>query len=127
MYRIAKSFHFSASHTLSLPPPHPCSRLHGHNYVVEVVLETERLDLRGFVVDYGELKQLRDFVDSTYDHRHLNDVVPFEPTAENLAEEIFRFAKSRWPQTVRVRLSETPATWAEFEGSEPTPTREDAV
>jgi len=38
-------FSFEASHRLSLlPETHKCSRLHGHHYVVEVVLESEELD-----------------------------------------------------------------------------------
>ena len=37
MYIISKEYHFSASHQLhDLPEDHPCHRLHGHNYVVEV-------------------------------------------------------------------------------------------
>ena len=39
MYTIAKQFTFSASHQLDhLPEDHQCARLHGHNYVVEIVL-----------------------------------------------------------------------------------------
>ena len=42
MYTIAKRFAFSASHTIGgLPPEHPCARLHGHNYEVEVILHEE--------------------------------------------------------------------------------------
>jgi len=39
MHRIGKRFSFSASHFIGgLPADHPCARLHGHNYDVEVVL-----------------------------------------------------------------------------------------
>jgi 6-pyruvoyltetrahydropterin/6-carboxytetrahydropterin synthase len=38
MYTIAKRFAFSASHVIGgLPTDHPCARLHGHNYEVEVL------------------------------------------------------------------------------------------
>jgi 6-pyruvoyltetrahydropterin/6-carboxytetrahydropterin synthase len=51
VYRIAKTFHFSASHVIEgLPESHPCGRLHGHNYEVTLVLESDRLDRVGFVV-----------------------------------------------------------------------------
>jgi 6-pyruvoyl-tetrahydropterin synthase len=41
-YTISKEFAFSAAHHLNgLPPSHPCSRVHGHNYVVRVVLRRE--------------------------------------------------------------------------------------
>ena len=43
MYTIAKQFSFSASHVIDgVPEDHPCGRLHGHNYTVEVQLAAER-------------------------------------------------------------------------------------
>ena len=75
MYTIAKTFAFSASHIIGgLPPEHPCGRLHGHNYEVEVILQAAVLDGVGFVRDYGELSALKEFLDATLDHNHLNDV-----------------------------------------------------
>ena len=69
MYFIGKAFAFSASHVLALGDGHPCSRLHGHNYLVEIELGSSDLDGRGFVVDYGELGELKELLDSRYDHR----------------------------------------------------------
>jgi 6-pyruvoyltetrahydropterin/6-carboxytetrahydropterin synthase len=92
-------------------------RLHGHNYRVEIVLEAEKLDEHGFVVDYNDLRQFRQLIDNVLDHQHLNDVLNVNPTAENLARWLFVRAKSWWEQTVAVRVSETPNTWAEY--SEP--------
>jgi 6-pyruvoyltetrahydropterin/6-carboxytetrahydropterin synthase len=115
MYKITKRFEFSASHQLyNLPPDHKCSRLHGHNYQVEVVLQSPKLDESGFVIDYGDLKPLKEFIDSTLDHRHLNDVLPFQTSAENIAKFLYDWCKGRWPYTVAVRVSETPKTWAEY-------------
>lgn len=115
MYTISKRFSFSASHIIEgLPPGHQCSRLHGHNYVVEVVLAAEALDAVGFVVDYGDLKPLKQIIEGELDHRHLNDVLPGPTTAEAIARYLFERALALWPQTVAVRVSETPATWAEY-------------
>lgn len=115
MFEIRKEFHFSAAHQLThLPESHPCSRLHGHNYVVEVVLQSERLDANGFVVDYGDLAPLKRFIDNHFDHRNLNEVVAFPTTAENLARFLYDWCKVHWPQTVEVRVSETPKTWASY-------------
>jgi 6-pyruvoyltetrahydropterin/6-carboxytetrahydropterin synthase len=114
-YTIAKQFHLSYSHVLNgLPDDHPCSRLHGHNAIVEIVLRKNRLDEVGFVVDYRDLDQIKQWLDEVYDHRHLNDVVPFNPTAEQLAEDVY----GRWIQIfpiVRVGWSETPRTWAWYQ------------
>jgi 6-pyruvoyltetrahydropterin/6-carboxytetrahydropterin synthase len=115
VYRISKQFQFSASHILEgLPDEHPCSRLHGHNYSVELVLESETLSDVGFIVDYNELKEFDDLLRERYDHRHLNDVVSFQPSAELLARHFYLMAKERWPQLVRTRLSETGTTLAEY-------------
>lgn len=115
MFRITKEFHFSASHQLvGLPEWHPCTRLHGHNYIVEVVLAAKELNQVGFVMDLKELKPLKDFLDEHFDHRHLNDVLDFQTSAENIAHYLYQWAKARWPVVVAVRVSETPKSWAEY-------------
>lgn len=117
MYTISKRFTFSASHQLThLEPEHPCGRLHGHNYIVEVVIGCACLDQRGFAqVDYRELDGFKRWLDEYLDHQHLNDVLPFHPTAENLARHLFGVVKEFVPHFVQaVRVSETPSTWAEY-------------
>lgn len=115
MYRIAKEFHFSASHRLShLPPDHQCARLHGHNYVVVVELAAPGLNADGFVRDYHELAALKRYIDGHFDHRHLNDVLDGPSTAEALARHFFDWSRARWPEVAAVRVSETPKTWAEY-------------
>jgi len=115
MFRICKEFHFSASHQLvHLPDDHQCARLHGHNYVVAVELASETLNADGFVRDYHELKPLKVYIDDVFDHRHLNDVLAVYSTAENLAKHFYDWCKALWPETVAVRVSETPKTWSEY-------------
>lgn len=116
-FEIEKEFHFSASHQLEhLPANHQCARLHGHNYKVVVVLGSEQLNEDGFVVDYGELKDLKTYIDDVLDHRHLNDIFDFYTTAENMARFLYDFCKSRWKETIEVKVSETPKTWATYKG-----------
>jgi len=115
MYIIEKEFHFSASHQLiGLPEEHPCSRLHGHNYRVRVTLQSETLNEVGFVRDYRDLDKLKKVIDVFYDHRHLNDVMDVNPTAENMAEIFYWIAKDRCPEVVEVAVSETDKTWARY-------------
>lgn len=112
MFEIRKKFTFSASHQLThLPSDHQCARLHGHNYEVEVVLASEVLNENGFVVDYGDLSLFREYLDTFFEHRHLNAIFKF-PTAEVIAQAFYDKCKAWWPQTVEVRVSETPKTWA---------------
>ena len=115
MYTISKEFAFSAAHHLEgLPESHPCSRDHGHNYVVRVTLRSHTLNEVGFVVDYNELKALGRFLDETLDHRDLNEVLDFNPTAENLARYLYDWCRERWPEVTAVSVSETPKTWATY-------------
>lgn len=114
---ISKDFAFSASHVVEgLTPGHQCGRTHGHNYVVRVAL-TGEVQPDGMVVDYGRLASVAQLVDQL-DHRHLNDVLPFNPTAENIAAwllgEVRKLsATESWPVTgVSTSVSETPKTWA---------------
>lgn len=121
-YEIQKEFHFSASHQLThLPEGHQCARLHGHNYIVVVVLGSNELNEDGFVRDYGELKPLKQFIDEQLDHKHLNsffDQYGIKTTAENMAQYLYGLCKNvfEWEEVVEVRVSETPKTWARYRG-----------
>lgn len=131
MYIISKEFHFSAAHQLKhLPEGHQCARLHGHNYIVKIVLRAREIDERGFVVDYGDLGGIKTWIDEQFDHKNLDDVVPtqivkhidkpvgsipqqkFYTTAENIAWLIYHVWKDDYPELYRVEVSETPKTWA---------------
>jgi len=80
MYTIAKRFAFSAAHVIGgLPANHPCARLHGHNYEVEVVLQSSTS------MPWLRARLLRafgaaDFINATLDHKHLNDVLGHDRT-----------------------------------------------
>jgi 6-pyruvoyltetrahydropterin/6-carboxytetrahydropterin synthase len=120
VFTITKRFSFSASHALTaVPEGHRCRRLHGHNYEVELVCASGELDRRGMVVDYQDLDPAKRFIDATVDHRHLNDVVEGETTAERLAWWLYESLKAELPsdvaeRLVAVRVCETPRTWAEY-------------
>lgn len=120
MFTIAKRFSFAASHVLTaVPEGHKCRRLHGHNYEVEVVCASAELDGSGMVVDYLALDPVGELISRTVDHRHLNDVIDGEPTAERLAWWLYESLKSHLPAEVAgtlvaVRVHETPRTWAEY-------------
>ncbi|HEY2650508.1 MAG TPA: 6-carboxytetrahydropterin synthase [Solirubrobacteraceae bacterium] len=97
-----------------------CANLHGHNYVLEVVVAGEIDPATGYVLD---LKQLSDIVASRIiehvDHRNLNTDVPWLegliPTAENLAVAFWERLRSGLPggSLRSVRVWETDKNWAE--------------
>ena len=101
--------------------PGKCGRLHGHTYRFEVWMTAPELGDDGMVVDFFDLKAQID----AWDHVHLNDVVDFRPTAEALAGEMHRRLRAlltaRFPDresetSCRLRLWETPTSYAEIEG-----------
>lgn len=120
MYRICKRFGFEAAHHLpGLPSSHKCSRPHGHSYTVQVSLTAEELTETGFVVDFAELSVLGRYLQGTFDHRDLNEVLDVPPTSENLARLIFGWCTENLdlPSGVSVesvRVSETTSTYAEY-------------
>lgn len=91
MYYVSAVQHFSAAHSLR-EYQGKCENLHGHNYKVEVELKGRALTKSGMVVDFTDLRAALDKVLSRLDHKHLNDIKPFDkinPTAENIAKLIY--------------------------------------
>lgn len=116
MYKISKQFSFSASHILEgLSADHPCARLHGHNYTVILHLKSKNLDEVGFVKDYRSLQFAKDYIETKLDHRHLNDIFSFNPTAENIAKFLFDLFKAEIAALYGVEVCETPKTSAIYE------------
>jgi len=97
-----------------------CANLHGHNYVLEVVVAGQIDQATGYVLDLKRLSEVisRRVIDDV-DHRNLNTDVPWLegliPTAENLAVAFWQRIGSELPEgTLRsVRLWETDKNWAE--------------
>lgn len=118
-----------------------CKNLHGHTYTITVTLQGNVDDHSpGFVVDFGVVKGIIDH----WDHKMLlweedpvvvgkkvatyhpaNDYfkeedsvvrVPFNPTAENMAEYLANLFYDRWDNvySVEVTVSETASTEATF-------------
>ena len=118
MYTIKKEFHFSSAHQLTgLPDDHPCSRLHGHNYVLTVYLKSSTVDITtGFVKDYRALDNIKRYVDEVLDHRNLNDIFPMHnTTVENMTKILYDYFKTLHPEINAVELSETPKTNCRYE------------
>ena len=45
-----------------------CSKIHGHNWSIIIEFEAKELDANGFVVDFGNLKYIKAFIDEHLDH-----------------------------------------------------------
>ena len=116
MYTITKEFHFSASHILNgLRDGHPCGRMHGHNYIIKVELQRETLNEDSFVQDYNDLNPIKEYIDKELDHRHLNEIIPGQPSAENIAKHLYWKFKPEFPLLSAIEVSETPKTNCRYE------------
>lgn len=87
MYEVSVEETFAAGHALR-GYRGQCEKVHGHNYRVRAVIQGERLDSNGLLVDFVELKRVLRAIVERLDHVFLNDQPPFDqlnPTAENMA------------------------------------------
>lgn len=83
---VKRHFSFEAAHFLTLvPDDHKCRRMHGHSYRVKIHARGFVDRRTGMVVDYAEIDAAVDPIIASLDHRTLNDILPYETTAENLA------------------------------------------
>lgn len=85
MYYISKRMEIAGAHSLNLNYESKCRNLHGHNWIVNVFCKSETLDTNGMVVDFAIIKK---HIQDQLDHKYLNDIFDFNPTAENMAKWI---------------------------------------
>ena len=104
-YRMKIVTDFAAAHQLR-DYPGVCSRLHGHNWKVEVDVVASQLDKVGMGLDFADIKTATRELIGTLDHRNLNDLAPFDtvnPTAENIAAHLYqRLSKELNDERVKV-------------------------
>jgi len=127
--RVSRRESFNAAHQLhdpELPAEEnlrlfgKCANLHGHNYVLEVVVAGEVDERTGYICDLKHLSELiHRLIIEDVDHRNLNTDVPWLsgriPTAENLALAFWERLRWELPEGAlrSVRLWETDKNWAE--------------
>lgn len=108
MFTVIKRMEVSASHSLKLSYRSKCEQLHGHNWIITVHCRSEQLNEDGMVVDFSQIKET---VMSRLDHRNLNDVLPFNPTAEHIAQWIC----NEIPTCFKVEVRESEGNTAIYE------------
>ena len=108
MYYVRKRLEISAAHRLQLSYPSKCSSVHGHNWIITGECRSRELNADGMVTDFTFIKEK---VAGRLDHALLNDVLPFNPTAENIA----RWIVETVPNCFRCEVQESEGNSAIYE------------
>ncbi len=120
MFELDVTREFSGAHALR-GYNGTCQDLHGHNWTIQVFVQSPELDEIGIAVDFRVLKRELDAILEELDHKYLNELPEFlekNPTSENLAQYIYR----RLAKTVndgkvkvaRVRVCESRSSGASY-------------
>lgn len=118
--QLRKTFQIEAAHRLPhVPPGHKCGRLHGHSFVIEVVIDGPVDPRMGWVMDYAEIKAaFRPWYD-LLDHNLLNDIPGLEnPTSEVLARWLWDRLKPVLPLLSEIVVAETCTSKCVYRGGE---------
>lgn len=83
MYYVSKRMEIAGAHKLTLDYESKCQNLHGHNWIITVHCKSKELNKNGMVVDFAKIKEE---IHGYLDHGYLNELLPFNPTAENIAK-----------------------------------------
>ena len=108
MYYVKKTMEISAAHRLTLDYESKCTQLHGHNWLITVYCKSAELNANGMVVDFTIIKQM---IKDRLDHQVLNDVLPCNPTAENIA----RWICEQIPHCYKAEVQESRGNLAAYE------------
>ena len=108
MFIVKKRMEIAGAHRLNLNYESKCANLHGHNWIVTVWCKSKTLDDNGMVIDFTHIKRE---VQEKLDHKFLNDVVQFNPTAENIA----KWVCEQIPNCYRVSVQESEGNVATYE------------
>jgi 6-pyruvoyltetrahydropterin/6-carboxytetrahydropterin synthase len=138
MFAVSREIDFCYGHRL-LNYDGKCKYLHGHNGRAVITIEADKLDHRGMVMDFSDIKNVvTAWIDENLDHRmilHQDDpAVPFlrqmgepmylldvNPTAENIARLIHEVAERNQFPVVKTQLWETPRCYATYEPKKKSP------
>lgn len=108
MYYIEKRIEVAFAHNLALNYTSKCTNLHGHNAIIIIYCKAKELDENGMVVDF---KHIKNIINRKLDHKYVNNVVDFNPTAENLA----RWICEQIPHCYKVSFQESEGNTATYE------------
>lgn len=109
MFEQRYRFHFEAAHELGsnvADKDHPYAHVHGHSFEVLLVLRGERVNEKGWLTDFADVRAEAERLRGLLDHRFLNHIEGLaKPTLENIARFILDEAKARLPLLAAVEVA----------------------
>ena len=108
MFTVSKKLEISAAHRLNLSYDSPCSYWHGHNWIITVYCRSQKLNENGMVCDF---KHIKEKIHGKLDHKQINNVLPFNPTAENIA----KWVVEQIPECYKAMVQESEGNIAIYE------------
>lgn len=107
-FELTRRFTVQAAHWLpNVAEGHRCRRLHGHTYLIAIVVAGELRQSQGWVVDYADIDEAFEPLHTQLDHSCLNDVVGLaNPTSEHVAQWIWERLASALVGLSEVSVSE---------------------
>lgn len=150
MGQLTRVFEFDAAHRV-MNERIKCYNLHGHRFRVELTFKYEETSALGYAIDFKEIKRVcGEYLDSRFDHAVIlnpqdkelicfvqehkwrlyimglgNAMLDCNPSAENLAHEIFAAVgmmfsmEGQGVSLSAVRLYETPSCWVDHSEGDP--------
>lgn len=121
-WTLHTEFTFDAAHLIE-GYDGKCGRMHGHSYKVHISAESGKLnpskylDAPDMVCDFRELKwAAKDSKKGGFDHGVLNELIEANPTAERIAEYIYKETTQRIPDGIKLKVTvwETENSWVEY-------------
>lgn len=107
MYYVTKRLEIAGCHHLDLSYESPCTNIHGHNWIFTIFCKSKTLNDNGMVVDF---KAIKDKIHGYLDHGNFNELLDFNPTAENIA----KWVTDQIPQCYKCTVQESEGNSATY-------------
>ena len=117
-YELIHTIRFESARKLTrVPPGHPCGRVYGLAFYLDIHVAGDLGADTGWVIDFGEIEAAFAPIRALVDHNYLNDLEGLEnPTSEVLVTWIWGELRPRLPGLVQLVLRENDVSRVVYRG-----------